>query len=198
MSLEKFGTSKIPNIAFFGRCRSGKDSCFEILQELGFPVRRIAYGDAMKEMFHLENPDIPRVPKRADLYQQYGQAIREKDPDIFVRPTMSKLWFEQQLDKSHKRKSIYICTDVRQQNEYDALKKAGFKFVKVHSAKEVRIQRMLSAGELVTEEILNAPTEELLEGFHFDFITINNWTRDELKRQVVELVYKLISEEEGK
>lgn len=186
---------KLPDIALFAEMRSGKDEVYKILKELGFNVYRLAYGDVMKNMFHLENPQVPREPKPVELYQMYGAEKRSVDENVFVNPTHSMLWFQKQLDKSNERDRSYVITDVRQPNEYEAAKQAGFKMIKVCAAKEVRINRMLTNGETVSEEILNAPTERYLNDFEFDYIITNNWTREELKRQVVELAYKLIEEE---
>ena len=196
MSLQSFGR-KLPDIALFAEMRSGKDEVYKILEELGFPVVRLAFGDSMKEMAHLEHPEVPREPKPIEFYQDYGQRKRKADPDIFVNCTMSKLWFNQELDLSYDRQRTYVVTDVRQPNEYNAIRKAGFKVVKVFASKEVRIARMIANGETVSEEILSAPTEKYLEDFEYDHLLVNNWTREELKRQVVELVYKLIQEEEN-
>lgn len=195
MSLQSFG-KKLPDIALFAEMRSGKDEVYKILEELGFNVYRLAYGDVMKNMFHLENPDIPRDPKPVELYQMYGAEKRSTDENVFVIPTLSMLWFQKQLDKSNDSKRSYVITDVRQPNEYEAAKKAGFKMIKVYAAKEVRINRMIMNSETVSEDILNAPTEQYLKDFAYDAILVNNWSREELKRQVVELVYKLIEEEE--
>lgn len=195
MSLESFG-KKLPNIALIAEMRSGKDTVYEILEELGFPVIRLAFGDSMKEMFHQRFPGIPRLPKPIQSYQFWGQNMRDENPNVFINPTMSKLWFYQELDKSNEEHSIYVFTDVRQPNEYEAVKKAGCKIIKVYASKEVRIARMIANGETVSGEILNAPTEKYLNDFKYDHLLVNNWGRDELRRQVVELVYKLISEEE--
>lgn len=195
MSLESFG-KKLPDIALFAEMRSGKDEVYKILKELGFNVYRLAYGDVMKNIFHLENPDVPREPKPVELYQSYGAEKRATDENIFVNPTLSMLWFQKQLDKSNENERSYVITDVRQPNEYEAAKQAGFKMIKVYASKEVRIARMIANGEAVSKEILEAPTERYLEDFEFDYILTNNWSREELKRQVIELVYKLIQEEE--
>ncbi|PGM47442.1 hypothetical protein [Bacillus thuringiensis] len=195
ISLESFG-KKLPDIALFAQMRSGKDEVYNILKELGFNVYRLAYGDVMKNMAHLENPNIPREPKPIEFYQEYGKEKRSKDPNVFVNPTLSMLWFQKQLDKSNENERTYVITDVRQPNEYKAAKRAGFKMIKVYASKEVRVARMIANGEEVSKEILEAPTEKYLEDFDFDYILTNNWSRDELKRQVIELVYKLIQEEE--
>lgn len=188
---------QLPNIALIGRMRSGKDSVMEILQEWGFPVYRVAFGDCMKEMFHLENPDVPRSPKPIAEYIEFGQSKRKEEPDIFVNATMSKLWFEQALDRGHDRQRTYVVTDVRQPNEYAAVKDAGFVIVKVHASEEVRISRMKANGEAVSQEILNAPTESYIDTYKYDALLVNNWTRDELKRQMVQLIKKLTLKEEN-
>lgn len=194
MSLQAFGKTPF-KIALIGKTRAGKDSVAEILTELGFPIQRIAFGDAMKEMYHLANPCMPRSPKPIQEYIDYGTNMREKDPEIFIRPTMSKLWFEQALDKGNDTQRSYVFTDVRQPNELEVVKKAGFKIVRVFAAEEVRVARMLANGESVSKEILNAHTEKYMDDYNEDYILVNNWARDELRRQVVELVYKLIEEE---
>lgn len=194
ISLQSFGKKPF-KIALIGKTRSGKDSVAEILTELGFPIQRIAFGDAMKEMFHLANPNVPRSPKPTFKYIKYGTAMRKEDPEVFIKPTMSKLWFEQALDKGNDRTRSYVFTDVRQPNELEAVKEAGFKIVRVFAAEEVRVARMLANGESVSREILEAHTEKYMDDYQEDFLLVNNWARDELRRQVVELVYKLIEEE---
>lgn len=196
ISLETFGKKPF-KIALIGKTRSGKDSVCEILTELGFPIQRIAFGDVMKEMYHLVRPDVPREPKPIQYYIDYGTAMRELDPDVFVRPTMSKLWFEQALDKGNDRTRSYVFTDVRQPNELAAVKEAGFKIVRVFASEEARVARMIANGEEVSKEILNAHTETYMDDYKEDHLLVNNWGKDELKRQIIELVYKLISEEEN-
>ncbi|WP_176581294.1 hypothetical protein [Bacillus thuringiensis] len=196
ISLETFGKKPF-KIALIGRTRSGKDSVCEILTELGFPIQRIAFGDAMKEMYHLAHPNVPRSPKPIAEYIKFGTTEREKDPEVFVRPTMSKLWFEQALDRGNDRTRSYVFTDVRQSNELAAVKEAGFKIVRVYASEEARIARMIANGEEVSKEILNAHTETYMDDYKEDYLIVNNWGKDELRRQIVELVYKLISEEEG-
>lgn len=196
ISLETFGKKPF-KIALIGKTRSGKDSVAKILTELGFPIQRIAFGDAMKEMFHLAHPYVDRIPKPIKAYQDWGQLMRKKDSEVFVRPTMSKLWFEQALDRGNDRTRSYVFTDVRQPNELAAVKGAGFKIVRVLASEEARVARMIANGEEVSKEILNAHTETYMDDYKEDYLLVNNWGKDELKRQIIELVYKLISEEEN-
>lgn len=186
---------KLPDIAFIAKMRSGKDEAFSILEELGYSVKRIAFGDAMKGMFHHCFPEVPKDPKPIKMYQKFN-FLREIDVDVFVSPTMSKLWFEKQLDKSHDRERTYVVTDVRQPNEYDAaVTQAGFIPVRIYASEETRIARMVANGETVSQETLNAPTERYLESFPVEYTISNDGTREEFKQQIIELVNKLTEEE---
>lgn len=187
---------KLPNIAFIAKMRSGKDEAFSILEELGYSVYRLAFGNCMKDMFHVENPHVPREPKPIELYQMYGTEKRSEDENVFVNPTMSLLWFQKQLDKSNERERTYIFTDVRQPNEYDAaVNQAGFIPVRIYASEETRIARMVANGEMVSQEILNAPTERYLESFPVEHTISNDGTREEFKNEIIELIKRLTEEE---
>lgn len=194
ISLDKL-CGKLPDIALIAPMRAGKDEFFLILEELGFPVKRIAFGDDMKEMAHLEYPEVPREPKPIEFYQKYGKEKRSKDEDIFVRSTMSKLWFHKQLDKNHEVDNTYIFTDVRQPNEYNAIRDVGFVTVKIEASEEARIRRMIANGETVSQDILQAPTERFLEGFPAQYTISNNGTREQFRQEIIELIYKLQTRE---
>lgn len=189
--------SKLPDIALIAPMRSGKDLFYEILEELGYPVFRLAYGDCMKEMFHIEHPEVPREPKPIEFYQEYGQRKRSADEDIFVRSTMSRLWFHKQLDRGNEKNRNYVVTDVRQPNEYEAVRKEGFIPVRIHASEETRIARMIANGETVSQDILNAPTEKYLESFPVEYIVSNDGTREEFKQEIVELIRKIQTKEEN-
>lgn len=191
---------KLPDIAVIGKMRSGKDEFASILLELGYTVRRIAFGDAMKGMFSNSFPWIPMEPKPIQLLQHFGQSMREIDEDVFVKPTLSKLWFEKKLadNNTYGRKLIsYVFTDVRQPNEFEAIKKAGFIPVRIYASEETRIARMVANGESVSREILNAPTEKYLESFPVEYTISNDGTREEFKQEIIELIRKIITEEEN-
>ncbi|PEM30183.1 hypothetical protein [Bacillus wiedmannii] len=185
----------LPDIALIAPMRSGKDVFYEILEELGYPVCRLAFGDCMKEMAHHEHPEIPCEPKPVEFYQGYGQHKRATDENIFVNATMSKLWFYQELDKEKEIKQSYVVTDVRQPNEYEAIKKSGFIPVRIYASEETRIARMVANGETVSQEILNAPTEKYLESFPVEYTVSNDGTREEFKNEIIELINKLTEEE---
>lgn len=189
---------RLPDIAVIGKMRSGKDEFASILLELGYPVKRIAFGDSMKGMFSNSFPLIPMEPKPIQLLQHFGQSMRSIDEDVFVKPTMSKYWFDKQIRKSkdYKERLVsYVVTDVRQPNEYAAVTEAGFIPVRVYASEKTRIARMITNGETVSQDILQAPTEKYLESFSVEYTISNDGTREEFKQEIIELIKKIQAKE---
>ena len=186
----------LPNIAVCARMRSGKDAFFEIAEELGYHVKRVAYGDTMKRMFHEIFPHISYEPKPIELYQQFGQGLRAIDSDVFVRPTIGDVL----LHKAHLAQygidiPAFIFTDVRQPNEFNACKeKLNCITVRIDASVETRTQRMRDKGEAVSFEVLHAETERHLDYFDVDYIIDNNGTYTEYRQQVKNLLERLAIE----
>jgi dephospho-CoA kinase len=193
LSLSKF-FEPLPNIALTAKMRAGKDEVFKILAEMGFDVERVAFGDAMKEHFFKTFPNIPREPKPIKQLQQYGQSMRAIYENVWVDKAMAYIERRtQELAQAGLRVPTFVFTDVRQPNEYKAVREAGFIVVRIEASEEVRIKRMLELGEEVSEEILNAETERYIDTYDVDYVVYNNGTREDLVREVTELVYKIQS-----
>lgn len=182
----------LPDIGLFAKMRSGKDEVFKILDRMGFDVERVAFGDVMKESFYERFPHIPKDPKPIDLLQKYGQAMREIDPDVWVRPTMNRKQLRADiLAQAGLMVPSFVFTDIRQPNEYQAVKDSGAFMVKVEAPLELRVKRMLELGETVTPEVLEAPTEHYIDTFESDFVIYNDGTIEDLEKQVIEMIYKI-------
>jgi dephospho-CoA kinase len=191
MSLDQF-YKPLPDIGLFAEMRSGKDEVYKILSKMGFKVERVAFGDTLKESFHNRFPNIPKEPKPIKQLQHYGQALRAIDPDVWVRPTMARTRVRRDiLAQAGLDAPSFIFTDIRQPNEYQAVKDSGAFMVKVFCPLELRVQRMLKLGETVTPEILNAPTEQFLKTFEADFVIHNDGDYDNLQKQVTEMIFKI-------
>lgn len=191
MSLSQF-YKPLPDIGLFAKMRSGKDEVFKILDRMGFDVERVAFGDVMKESFYERFPHIPKDPKPIDLLQKYGQAMREIDPDVWVRPTMNRKQLKADiLAQAGLMVPSFVFTDIRQPNEYQAVKDSGAFMVKVEAPLELRVKRMLELGETVTPEVLEAPTERYIDTFESDFVIYNDGTIEDLEKQVTEMIYKI-------
>lgn len=191
MSLSQF-YKPLPDIGLFAKMRSGKDEVFKILDRMGFDVERVAFGDVMKESFYERFPHIPKDPKPIDLLQKYGQAMREIDPDVWVRPTMNRKQLKADiLAQAGLMVPSFVFTDIRQPNEYQAVKDSGAFMVKIEAPLELRVKRMLELGETVTPEVLEAPTERYIDTFESDFVIYNDGTIENLEKQVIEMIYKI-------
>ncbi|AVO23066.1 nucleoside kinase [Bacillus phage Anath] len=184
---------RLPNIAVCARMRSGKDAFYEIAEELGYHVKRVAYGDTMKRMFHECFPAIPYEPKPIGHYQTFGQSLRAIDPDVFVRPTIGDVL----VHKAHLAQygidvPAFIFTDVRQPNEFVACtERLNCITIRINASVETRTDRMRAKGEAVRFEILHAETERHLDNFPVNYTIDNNGTYTEYRQQVKNLLEKL-------
>jgi hypothetical protein len=191
MSLSQF-YKPLPDIGLFAKMRSGKDEVFKILDAMGFDVERVAFGDVMKESFFERFPHIPKDPKPIKLLQQYGEAMREIDPYVWVRPTMNRKQLRADiLAQAGLRVPSFVFTDIRNIYEYQAVKDSGAFMVRIDAPLEVRVKRMLELGETVTPEVLNAPTETVIDTFEADFVIYNDGTLEDLHKEVIEMIFKI-------
>ncbi|AGE60894.1 deoxynucleoside monophosphate kinase [Bacillus phage Andromeda] len=187
MSLNKFYKT-LPDIAFYGKRRSGKDEAAMIIKNMGFLTYHASFGKHLKSHFHATFPDIPMEPKPVEELIKYGQAMREIDPDVWVKKVKDEI--EHIRLFNNPRRSL-VNTDCRQQNEYDFLKSQGFVFVRVDTLKSIRVSRMLELGETVSPEYLNGETESTLDSFDPDYVITNNGTPKDFANEITELVYKI-------
>ncbi|MFJ9961089.1 deoxynucleotide monophosphate kinase family protein [Streptomyces avermitilis] len=135
-----------------GRARSGKDSVAAHLTSR-FAYARVAFADPLKEMALRINPEIvydrsPELgtesvrlstlvehvgwerakddyPEVRRLLQHMGQTVREYDEDFWLNIAAKK------ISGAAGWGIPVVVTDVRYPNEAEALKRAGFKMVRV-------------------------------------------------------------------
>lgn len=195
ISLKQF-LKPLPNIALFAKTRSGKDEVYNVLNRMGWDVERYAFGDAMKEKFYSIFPDMPREPKPTIAMIEFGEAMRRIDPFVWVKPTMNKMSVRKyELAQAGLNVPSFVITDVRNWEEYNACKNAGFTMVKVWASEETRIRRMEALREKVNRGILDAPTEKRMEQFSYDFVVENDTDDyDTLVSNVTELIYQIQSQ----
>jgi hypothetical protein len=119
-------------IALAGVSGAGKDTAGEYLRAQHGYVR-VAIADPLKQvmmsLFGLERDDLwgearnrvhPRLgrPQR-ELYQQFGKACREIDPDVWIRHFRGQV--RRLLDDGQR----VVCTDLRMERELDAVRELG-------------------------------------------------------------------------
>lgn len=194
-------------IALTGKMRVGKDTVYKLLaQELTTyaeqnnlkpEVHQIAFGDALKEYSEALFPDrFEDGKKPRELFQWFGQTMRQADPDIWVKKAGQKV---SQLRPFGDGGSLYapIITDLRQPNEYKYCKENDFYIIKITAPDEIRLSRMQSTGDNFTKQSLTHETESHIDTYKVDF-TINNYRNDlnNLKEKV-SLLVRDIMEQEG-
>jgi dephospho-CoA kinase len=177
-------------ISVFSKMRGGKDTAAKYIMSKSynrFPSVKLAYGDELKRLYHEIFGHSDDVAKDRDGYQWFGQKMRERDSDIWIKKVNPSLLY-------YKAKNYNIVfTDMRQPNEYEHLKRHGFVMVKIECPDELRIQRMEEAGEEVKEEYLNHETEQYIDTFEYDFIVHNDDTLEHLYKQLDEVMEAIIN-----
>lgn len=174
----------ITKIAVCGKLRSGKDELSSHLYiKHGF--NRIAFGDELKRYAHEVFPWIPQNSKPRALYQQFGQLMREIDPDVWIKHAERAVngVIDFRVNTGAERIGIVI-TDVRQQNEVDWARANGFTLIRVTAPDEVRIARAIEAGDDFSVHDLCHETELSIDKFDVDYTVNNDGTVEELKAQI--------------
>jgi len=172
------------NIALTGKFRSGKDVVARYLFEK-YGYARFAFGDELKEDFHKRYPEIPRIPKPRIGYQMHGQMMRRLlGENIWVDKCFNSI--KSYLSRSDERHGILsiVITDLRQPNEYERCREAGFVIVRVNCPDELRIKRARASGDNFAEEDMEHETERYIDTYDVDFEIDNSRTLDETYRQV--------------
>ncbi|WAL73121.1 hypothetical protein OU787_17375 [Kitasatospora sp. YST-16] len=134
---------KYPHIALIGKARAGKDTIAERLVSR-FQYTRLAFADPLKDMLLRVDPLVSHSlrlsevvgakgwevakdehPESRRLLQYFGQNLRDHDPDFWVRMLMEK------VQTADRWGLPVVVSDVRYPNEAAALRKAGFRLVRV-------------------------------------------------------------------
>jgi hypothetical protein len=172
-------------LALCGRLRSGKDTAARYLT-LFYDFHPFAFADPLKRYLHEIFPHVPHEPKPRRLLQLFGQKLREIDPDVWVNLTMHKIdeYLRQHACDCSPLKPHVVVTDCRQQNEYDRLRAAGFKFIRINAPDELRIRRAIEAGDDFTVHDLAHETEILVDSFDVDYEVYNDRTPEYLYGQL--------------
>lgn len=170
-------------IGLSGYAQSGKDEIAKILLEEGF--ERAAFADTLREALMALNPlagygvflkDVVTMLGWEDAKRNYPEVRRllqrmgtEAGRDIFGE----QIWVNKTLGKLDPQKN-YIITDVRFQNEADAIRDLGGQMWRVTRP---------SHGPI------NSHSSEIdLDNYVFDYTVENNGDLQELKSLVIALV----------
>lgn len=171
-------------MSVLGKLRAGKDEVARYLAEK-YGYARFAFGDPLKDDFHRRYPEIPREPKPRAGYQFHGQFIREHfGEDVWIRKCLAEVQRKYYASLDFRA----VITDVRQPNEYEALRTAGYTLIRVEAPEELRIQRAIASGDSFDMRALTHSTETALDGYAADFIVHNDEGLPELYAQIDEVM----------
>src|SRR5699024_10910904 len=186
-------------IALTGKMRSGKSTVAEILW-LDYDLTRRSFGGALKyyadKMFEgstaypieVEEYGEPcpfdgkrdtRTKKPRKLYQDFGQAMRQLDEDIWIRHVEQAI----ESDKLFPDYKGVVIDDLRQPNEYEWARNNGFTIICVNAREDFRIQRAINSGDKFDLESLEHDTEQHVDSFAVDYEIDNNGNKEELRRK---------------
>lgn len=186
------------NVAITGKLRSGKNAVADYLTEK-YGYTQFAFGDELKRYAHeLFNVDASAKPR--ELYQWFGQTMRSRDPDIWVRKCFDYIehrrgvmdaYFDAPWNAHARTQLRAVITDLRQPNEYERCLSEGYVIIRVSAPDDVRLARARDAGDNFDESTLNHETESHTDGFDVDYEIINDRSLAELYAQIDEVMTSL-------
>lgn len=168
-------------IGLLGKMRSGKDTVASyLIKEYGF--KSFAFGDGIGDVIDAYFPQAWEDGKPRKHYQVIGQSFRQLNEDV---------WVEQLLNKVKDCKGNVVITDTRQSNEVMALKKEGYKIIKIISNDANRIDRIQAQGDTWDISTFTHETEIGVDKAPFDYLIINNGTLEDLHKEVKTIINKI-------
>ena len=166
-------------IALTGQMRSGKDSVGSYLvTRHGFT--RYALGDGIRLVCRLLYPEAVAKGKPRYLYQAVGQGMRCIDPNVWIK-YMARNIERDGLDD-------IVITDVRQPNEVDMLRRAGYFIVRVNAVFQTRVKRMVACGDVFEVADLTHETETQIATLDVDYEIFNGGNMEGLYQQIEQLL----------
>jgi dephospho-CoA kinase len=174
----------IIKIALTGKLRSGKDTAANHLY-IRHSFDRVAFGDALKKNAHATFPWVSEFSKPRALYQQYGQLMRQIEPDVWIKHAERAVngAIDFNVNTGSEKVGVVI-TDLRQPNEYEWARANGFTIIRVTAPDEDRLWRAKLAGDDFNEADLEHETESHIDGFAVDYEIVNAGSVDDLRAQV--------------
>lgn len=176
----------LPNIALTGRLRSGKDTAAAYLVER-YGYVRFAFGDELKRYYHELFGETETKPREG--YQWFGQAMRQRDPDVWVRKC-----FEQIAEEAADRRPLTkyngfpplraVITDLRQPNEFERCRSEGYVIIRINCPESLRIHRAIESADKFALADLTHETEQHVDSFAVDYEVNNADTVDDLYAQI--------------
>jgi len=116
------------------------------------------------------------------VQQKVAVDLRKHDEDVWLKLLIRKIINDVSPDMN------VVLTDLRYPNEYAEFKRLGFFILKINAAKEVRIGRMIAAGDNFKEDDLEFETESFIDGIPFDYEILNESSLEVLEDKIARLM----------
>lgn len=158
-------------IAVYGKLRSGKSAVCDYIANK-YDCEVLEFSGAVQEVVDVIYPEKKGIKNRETLVE-VGQHMRKLDKDVWVNVIKNKI-------ENSKAPHILVA-GVRQQNEYDMLKKLGFIFIQVEASETTRVERCIEAGDKFDKESLRNHTELVMDEWNPDYLIMNEYGFKELE-----------------
>lgn len=165
-------------VALMGYSRSGKDEVGKLFINNTDNMKRLAFGDGLREHFHGLFGDMPNKPREG--YEKFGRVCREIQPNVWIDIAA---WHV-------KQGGSYVITDLRQPSEAKWARSVGFKIIFVDADWEIRRERARAIGD--AEFFPINESEAMIDTIEYDHKILNNWTIDEATKQVINIIQKIV------
>lgn len=164
-------------LLFSGKQFSGKDTVAKMMLKKMPDYHRCAIGDSIKlEYGRQKGLSYEEIEKNKAMYRKdlitLGNWGRAQDPDYWLKKVVNE-------------PGNIMVTDVRVPHEYEILKEAGAKSIRVEASRETRAQRGTLVGE---DDITETGLDHVKD---WDFVIDNNKDYEHLERQVDKVIDKL-------
>lgn len=165
------------NIGICGKAGTGKTAVADhLIKKYGY--KRHAVADEVKRiavrLFKMKKKD-------RKLLQDIGFKMRE------IRPSV---WIDFLIDQI-KGKNKIVVDDIRYPNEYQALKKEGFKIIRVVADREICIKRLTERDGTAAIERLDDESETAMDEVKIENVLDGNLPLEEMLAQLDELLKTL-------
>jgi len=165
-------------IGLSGYARSGKDEVAKLLvEEYGFT--RLAFADKIRQLLLAIDPSLGG-PKLSTIVAEYGWDVAKSKTEVrellqhlgvAARTLIDEhIWVTTVLNQIEEIDKNYVITDVRFENEANAIKLIGGEIWRVRRTNNVPVNDHVS--------------ENALDGFKFDKILKNEGSLDDLRELV--------------
>jgi cytidylate kinase len=168
----------LPNVALCGKAGAGKTTAAQLLGQFGYETR--SFAGPLKDMAATIWGDEARADR--DKLQRLGCAVRDIDPDAWCDLLVRNL--------DDCGEAPIVVDDMRFENEWWALKGAGFTTIRVTAPRGTRINRLKANGKWRDEEQLEHVSETAIDYLGADYTVRNDFDEFEFYDQLSEVLKK--------